>query len=140
MVCQRVNPALDITLPSIQSRLPSSECLTSKIAPRAGATRYRRALQESSNVPSLVIDHGLVVDHKNLRGARVPHHVIQRQRAKSGKQNIEREKAIRDAKGDYLNGTEPSIRLAAPTYGIPYTTLQNRLRGRQLQKEARRRQ
>jgi len=61
-------------------------------------------------------------------------------RVKSERQNTEREKGIRDAKRDYLNGIEPSIRSAASTYGIPYTTLQNRLRGRQPHQEAHQKQ
>ena len=50
----------------------------------------------------------------------------------------EHEKSIRLAKRDFTNGIEPSIRSAALTYNIPYTTLRARLHGRQTRTEANR--
>jgi len=43
----------------------------------------------------------------------------------------DRENDIREAKHAYRSGLEPSIRAAASTYGIPYGTLRDRLRGAQ---------
>jgi hypothetical protein len=43
----------------------------------------------------------------------------------------DREDDIRQAKRDFLTGVEPSIRSAAATYGLPYSTLRDRLRGAQ---------
>ena len=50
---------------------------------------------------------------------------------KPRKSNSEREKSIHLAKKDYLAGIEPSIRSAASTYGLPYSTLRDPLRGTQ---------
>ena len=44
-------------------------------------------------------------------------------RVKPQKSDSEREKSIHLAKKDYLAGIEPSIRSAASTYGLPYSTL-----------------
>jgi len=43
----------------------------------------------------------------------------------------DRENDIREAKHAYCSGREPSIRAAASTYGVPYGTLRDRLRGAQ---------
>jgi hypothetical protein len=43
----------------------------------------------------------------------------------------DRENEIREATHAYRTGLEPSIRAAASTYGIPYGTLRDRLRGAQ---------
>ena len=45
-------------------------------------------------------------------------------------------KSIRLGKQDFINGIEPSIRSAARTYNIPFTTLRDRLRGQQHHFEA----
>jgi hypothetical protein len=52
-------------------------------------------------------------------------------RVKPRKSDSEHEKSIHLAKKDYLAGIEPSIRSAASTYGLPYLTLCDRLRGTQ---------
>jgi hypothetical protein len=46
---------------------------------------------------------------------------------------IDRENEIHEAKHAYCTGLEPSIHAAASTYGIPYGTLRDRLRGAQPQ-------
>ena len=57
-------------------------------------------------------------------------------RVKPCRDDNEREKSIRLAKRDFLNGTEPSIRSEACTYDIPYATLRDRLHGLQTGTEA----
>ena len=57
-------------------------------------------------------------------------------RVKPCRDDSENKKSIRLAKQDFFNGTEPSIRSAARTYSIPYTTLRDRLRGLQPHSEA----
>ena len=57
-------------------------------------------------------------------------------RVKPCRDDKEHEKSIRLAKRDFTNGIEPSIRSAALTYNIPYTTLRARLHGRQTRTEA----
>jgi hypothetical protein len=52
-------------------------------------------------------------------------------RVKSRDAATDRENEIREAKHAYCSGLEPSIRTAASTNGIPYTTLRDRLRGAQ---------
>jgi len=52
-------------------------------------------------------------------------------RVKSRDAATDRENEIREAKHAYLSGLEPSIRATASTYGIPYSTLRDRLRGAQ---------
>ena len=52
-------------------------------------------------------------------------------RPKPCRDDEEHKKSIRLAKQDFFNGTEPSIRPAARTYNIPYTTLRDRLHGLQ---------
>ena len=47
----------------------------------------------------------------------------------------EHEESIRLAKQDFISGIEPSIRSAARTYNIPYTTLRDRLHGLQTRAE-----
>jgi hypothetical protein len=48
----------------------------------------------------------------------------------------ERENNLQNARNDYINGVEPSIRSAASTYGVPYATLRDRLQGVQSRVEA----
>jgi len=48
---------------------------------------------------------------------------------KPRKSDTERETSIHLAKNDYLAGIEPSIRSAASMYGLPYSTLHDRLLG-----------
>ena len=48
-------------------------------------------------------------------------------RLKPCRNDYEREKSIRLAKQDFINGIEPSIRPAARTYNIPFTTLRDLL-------------
>jgi len=48
---------------------------------------------------------------------------------KPWKSDSEREKSILLAKKDFLAGIEPSIRSAASTYGLSYSTLHDRQRG-----------
>jgi len=48
----------------------------------------------------------------------------------------ERENNLQNARKDYINGVEPSIRSAASTYGVPYGTLRDRLQGAQSRVEA----
>jgi hypothetical protein len=46
------------------------------------------------------------------------------------------ENNLQNARNNYINGVEPSIRSAASTYGVPYGTLRNRLQGTQPRVEA----
>ena len=57
-------------------------------------------------------------------------------RVKPCRDDKEHEKSIRLAKQDFINGIEPSIRSAARTYNVPYTTLKDRLHGLQTRTEA----
>ena len=57
-------------------------------------------------------------------------------RVKPCRDNNKREESIRLAKQDFINGIEPSIRSAARTYDVPYTTLRDRLHGLQTRTEA----
>ena len=57
-------------------------------------------------------------------------------RLKPCRSDNEREKSIRLAKQDFINGIEPSIRSAARTYNIPFTTLRDCLRGQQSHSKA----
>ena len=50
-------------------------------------------------------------------------------RVKHCRDDKEHEESIRRAKQDFISGIEPSIRSAARTYNIPYTTLRDRLHG-----------
>jgi hypothetical protein len=54
------------------------------------------------------------------------------------KTNPDCENDILHARKYYLAGIEPSIRAAAATYGLPYTTLYDRLQGAQSRTEAHR--
>ena len=52
-------------------------------------------------------------------------------RVKRREPATDRENDIREAKHAYLSGEVASIRAAASTYGIPFGTLRDRLRGTQ---------
>ncbi|KAH0603952.1 uncharacterized protein H6S33_006983 [Morchella sextelata] len=55
-----------------------------------------------------------------------------------GKQLEEREKLIQDALSHYNTSTKPSMRASADTFGIPWTTLRDRLNGAQNRRDAHR--
>ena len=59
-------------------------------------------------------------------------------RLKPYRNDNEREKFIRLAKQDFISGIRPSVRFAACTYNIPFTTLRDCLRGQQPYSEAHR--
>ena len=59
-------------------------------------------------------------------------------RVKPCRDDKEHEESIRLAKQDFISVIEPSIRSAARTYNIPYTTLRDRLHGLQTHTEAHR--
>ena len=59
-------------------------------------------------------------------------------RVKPRRDGKEHGKSIRLATQNFINGTEPSVRSAAHTYNIPYTTLGDRLCGLQNRPEAHR--
>lgn len=57
-----------------------------------------------------------------------------------GRQQEEREKFIQLAITEYQNAPKPSLRASAEKYGIPWTTLRDRMNGAQSRRESHRQQ